>query len=549
MAEPKNGRYPFRYTAIHKKSLYSQYIPTQKYIPAQLTWSHYFEKVSGKLPWRSIFLFMLPFLFYLSSLAPTIYNLDSAELTTAAATGGLVRATGYPLYLLIGKLWSWIPIGDVGYRMNLLSAACAALTLLLADRILQKLGVGFWGSLGALGLLATGTYFWGLSLVAEVYTLQTAITAGIILSLLLWSQKPSAARLGLVGLSYGLGLAHHAATILLIPAGVFFVSVTSPREAFKTRPLLLFAGGIGLGLSLYLTLSVRYLLQPEFNYAGTYDGSLNFQAVNLMSPQGLLWLISGRAFSGQMFAYSAAELIGETRHFLSALWKAFFAIGIGPGLLGLVIVFRRNWKFAGMLLCMFIFSAGFYINYRVIDKETMYLPAYLIWAIWAGIGFETILVWLSPKSTLTKYPSGSWRVKLGIIAMLIFIAAWNWPIASLAKDWSTRIRGEKILHSVDEGAIVFGWWDTVPAIQYLQFVEDQRSDVLAINRFLISHTDLMAAIAKEVYRRPIYIDSIPGQLPKNLGAEKIGVLYRIYPNQSHLIYLPNTGVDSRLSGH
>ena len=59
--------------------------------------------------WRTVAAFGLPFVLYVLTLAPTIYNLDSAELTTAAATGGLVRATGYPLYLLLGWVWSRLP--------------------------------------------------------------------------------------------------------------------------------------------------------------------------------------------------------------------------------------------------------------------------------------------------------------------------------------------------------------------------------------------------------------------------------------------------------
>jgi hypothetical protein len=51
--------------------------------------------------WRGLAAFALPLLVYVLTLAPTIYNLDSAELTTAAATGGLVRATGYPVYLML----------------------------------------------------------------------------------------------------------------------------------------------------------------------------------------------------------------------------------------------------------------------------------------------------------------------------------------------------------------------------------------------------------------------------------------------------------------
>src|SRR5690242_11534123 len=88
------------------------------------------------LDWRTIAAFIFPFTLYLLTLAPTIYNLDSAELTTAAATGGITRATGYPLYLLLGRLWSHIPIGDIGYRMNMFSAINGALTVALAERIL-----------------------------------------------------------------------------------------------------------------------------------------------------------------------------------------------------------------------------------------------------------------------------------------------------------------------------------------------------------------------------------------------------------------------------
>ena len=47
------------------------------------------------MDWRALAAFGFPFTLYLLTLAPTIYNLDSAELTTAAATGGIVRAAGH----------------------------------------------------------------------------------------------------------------------------------------------------------------------------------------------------------------------------------------------------------------------------------------------------------------------------------------------------------------------------------------------------------------------------------------------------------------------
>ena len=70
----------------------------------------------GRLDWRTILAFALPFILYILTLAPTVYNLDSAELTTAAATAGITRATGYPLYLLLGYRCSWLPRAPSGRR-------------------------------------------------------------------------------------------------------------------------------------------------------------------------------------------------------------------------------------------------------------------------------------------------------------------------------------------------------------------------------------------------------------------------------------------------
>ena len=85
------------------------------------------------LDYRTAAAFVLPFVLYVLTLAPTVYGLDSAELTTAAAIGGLPRATGYPLYLMLGRVWSRLPIGDVGFRMNLFSAFWGAFTIALSS--------------------------------------------------------------------------------------------------------------------------------------------------------------------------------------------------------------------------------------------------------------------------------------------------------------------------------------------------------------------------------------------------------------------------------
>lgn len=481
----------------------------------------------ASMDWRTLAAFGLPFTLYLLTLAPTIYNLDSAELTTAAATGGIVRATGYPFYLLLGYFWSRLPIGDIGYRMNLLSAFSGALTVLLAERILRRWRIGPWATFGALGLLTCATFFWALSLIAEVYTLHTALMATLILLLLRWGDDPTPRRLALVGLVMGASLSHHAATVLLIPGCIWYVLTVAPRKALAPRALLWATAAVLLGLSVYLVLPLRYAGSPAFNYAGHYDATGAFRPVNLQTPSGLWWLVSGRAFAGQMLAYSETDLWSQVGQYWTYLWREFFAVGIGPGLIGLVLLLRRKWRVGGMLLLMFIGNVVFYTDYRVTDKDTMFLPTDLIWALWLGVGYQELITWVrDARDTLTR----RWGLHLlhgAMIGFVLITAAWNWRLVNLSHDWSARERGETILREAEPDALILGWWDTVPIVEYLQMAEGQRTDVRAINRFLIGQDELRLLILQEVEHRPVYIDSPPTSLPATLEAEPVGLLYRL----------------------
>ena len=68
---------------------------------------------------------------YVKTLAPTVSFFDSGELIAAAATFGVAHPPGYPLYVLLGWLFSKLPVGGVAYRLNLMSAVFAALAALM----------------------------------------------------------------------------------------------------------------------------------------------------------------------------------------------------------------------------------------------------------------------------------------------------------------------------------------------------------------------------------------------------------------------------------
>lgn len=263
--------------------------------------------------WAAWAAFGLPLALYLATLAPTFYGLDSAELTTAVATAGIMRATGYPLYLLVGRIWLALlpPIGDIGFRMNLLSATAGALTIFFADRILRRLAVGPWAQAGALGLLACAPVFWSMSIVAEVYTLHTALMMAIILLLMRWAESPTPLRLLWPALLAGLSLGHHASTVLLIPGYLWFVLIHQPGAIRSPRLWLVGLAGVVTVFAIYLVLPLQYRAGPAFNYAGQFDATGTFVPVNLTTAAGLWWLISGERFQGMIPSERARRPAGR----------------------------------------------------------------------------------------------------------------------------------------------------------------------------------------------------------------------------------------------
>src|SRR5262245_12580601 len=52
---------------------------------------------------------------------------DGGELVAAVHVLGIPPPSGYPLYVLLGKLWTLlVPAGSIAFRMSLFSAACGA---------------------------------------------------------------------------------------------------------------------------------------------------------------------------------------------------------------------------------------------------------------------------------------------------------------------------------------------------------------------------------------------------------------------------------------
>src|ERR687896_1349292 len=78
---------------------------------------------------------------YAKTLAPTVLRydgadtLDSAMLQAGVSVLGIGHPTGYPTYMMLTHLFTYLPVGDPAYRVNLASALygiAAALVVYLA---------------------------------------------------------------------------------------------------------------------------------------------------------------------------------------------------------------------------------------------------------------------------------------------------------------------------------------------------------------------------------------------------------------------------------
>ena len=81
--------------------------------------------------------FAISFGAYLKTLCPTVYTMDNAELAIAAYRLGIAHPTGYPLFCLLGKLFTLlIP----ARRVLRVSSPAAVLTVLPSILFIRSFG-------------------------------------------------------------------------------------------------------------------------------------------------------------------------------------------------------------------------------------------------------------------------------------------------------------------------------------------------------------------------------------------------------------------------
>ncbi len=226
--------------------------------------------------WVALILALVALAAYLRTLAPDVLYADSAEFQTLAYTFGITHSTGYPTYLLLGRLMGLLPFYSPAWRISLLSAVDAAITIggiYLLARYFTSSRVGAVLGGAALGLSYT---FWSQAVIAEVYTTGMAFIVLITLLLFHWQSDPMKRNhvLSVAALLAGIGFGVHAFVWLLAPPAILLVLWTLWRRHSSRSEWLraLAAGAVGAvaGLAIFvIAFVVSAQLDPPTSFVRT----------------------------------------------------------------------------------------------------------------------------------------------------------------------------------------------------------------------------------------------------------------------------------------
>jgi tetratricopeptide (TPR) repeat protein len=523
-------------------------------------------------------IFIVTFGVYLLTMCPTIYWEDSAAFSAANSIVGIPHSPGFPIYVLLGRIFSLIPIENPAFSSNLASAFWGCISLVILYLLMlelfnqtkfcgnaprrgfsptQKEWISQIGMVMGVLFLGFSSAFWLQTIRAEVYTLNIFFTLLLIFLLLKWSREKDAnccfKILILFSLVLGISFGNHPLLMItLAPAFLIFSLANDLKRFWDLKRIMVLSLFFLFGISLYLFLPIRSHLSPAINW-GRPDSLANFFSYITRSSQ-----------SASVATNSVVPYLNRFWFTLSFPVVQFSLALFWLGVLGVYAMFKKSKRFFIFTLLLFIFNlftatwaADF--SLRNYDLLGYLLPSLSIFAIWLAMGIfffsESMLkvgrVFLSgdrrqnqcgasPRPWPNRNPSNILKVFLcGLIPLLpIFQIARNFNQCNKRSTIWAYQYADQILNSVKKNALILVEDDnTLTTLWYLNYAEKKRPDVKIVSSSVLgqkSYRDQLAKQYKEVTLPKIELESsqkIAYDLCR-LNINKMPVYYQYYTNDT-----------------
>ena len=441
----------------------------------------------------AVAIFALALAVYNATLTPSLSykSADGNELATVCYTLGLAHSTGYPLYTWLGKLFTFIPVGDVAHRVNLMSAVLGAAAVALLYLIMLTITNRRLPSAFTALFFAFSLTFWSQAVIAEVYApnvFMIALTVWLLLrppsvppnhaTLLRAGFGGEAGRnrlrtacLLLAALTFGLSLGTHLSNLGFALAFALYVLLVDWRVL--KRPAV-----IGGALALFLLGCSQFLWLPY--KASTLNDA--FMLRNAPRTLQSIYRYTLGAFPEFKFAFPLQAIPDRIVLYLELLRQNFGLVGIVLGVYGMwEMLFRHTKKFY-LFITMYLVHVFFFVQYRVFDLDVFFIPAHFIYAIFIGYGVYRLVEYVR---VLSNNRGKLWRgaVNVGLAVLLCLPIAREVQANYERNDYSdeTAINDfyQNAFEILPEGSVLLGRGGVFGHdMFYFRMVYDARPDVL-----------------------------------------------------------------------
>lgn len=422
------------------------------------------------VPYRAeIIVILFPFSVYLLTVCPTVYLGDSGELTAAAFSLGIPHNSGYPIYALLGKLFCFLPIGSIGFRMNLMSSLFAVLTVWLVYSLILKITSSKLSAyVGAL-FLAFVPVLWSQTVSAEVYTLHAFFVALLTRLLWWWDETREFSRLALFVFLTGISFGNHMQTVMLAPAVLFIVIFADYRTLFNVRRFFLFSVVFLAALSVYVYLPIRTEAEAAIRWGEPNTLERFFAHVTASAHR--------RSY---VLTKSPLEYLVRTKELLLLLISQFGAMLL-LALWGWLKMTRMRWQIFFLAVIVFDFVYTIFLNIISFEITAFSIPTCIILAILMGVGTAHILKQASLQLFLGKTSHRVLRGAFCVLPMIPFAS--HLDLCNQGRNYAAYEHVLNIFRTADEPSTLFLDGDNnIFPVTYGRIVERMREDVTLYDR-------------------------------------------------------------------
>ncbi len=423
----------------------------------------------------AIVLSTLTFTVYAFTAAPGVTMEDSGDFIMGVLTLGILHPPGYPLYTILGYLFSLLPFGEPAYRVNLFSALWGSLCLGVLFLILRMLFIDRLHAVFATLFLGFTTLFWSQTAVAEVYSFNAFLIGSIVFWILSYNRDKKKSQLYLILLTTGLALSNHYPLVILTGLGLVFLLDRRDLHATDFIKGLVF---LGIGLTPYLYLFIQ-ASNPELQYnfgKVSHSGMVLDHILRTIYPNvygGTVWdkfILGFRFFHAIITNFAFASI--------------FLFIGIASS-------FVAKWKYRyRLLIAALLPSLGLILILTFPTDEERWAPlsAFLI----PTFLFLSLFLALGLKHLMNRYVKRTVVQTSLLVILFLSQVGLNFPSSSHHNDRLAELWGTELLNSLKPSSILIlcnRGNRGVLAIYYLQLLKGLRQDVTLYDRLSLFTKD------------------------------------------------------------